>query len=263
MRGGADTELWSIDADGSNHVKVLDDATGPAWAPSRLTFAYQMDDDASVENGIYLAAPDGSSTQKLTDDAENSDLEWSPDGKQLVFLDLDYKLSFYGVESGNVSTTTRTGHNPAWSGGPIGPYPEAVLYTAETDPDWSINAMNPANGNIVPWGFTLLGKSAGQHVHPDVHTGTNRVVFAYNDTDNALYDLFLYDPASDTLTRLTNTPNTNEVWPTFSPDGTRIAFISHPGIYGDHNLFVIDDDGSNRTQVTQLSGSRLKFPDWS
>ena len=49
--------------------------------------------------------------------------------------------------------------------------------------------------------------------------------------------------------------------PKFSPDGTRIAFISDRA--GQNNLWVMDADGSNPRQVQNSSETRVTMPEWT
>jgi Tol biopolymer transport system component len=52
--------------------------------------------------------------------------------------------------------------------------------------------------------------------------------------------------------RLTDSPEVSERWPSFSPDGTKIAFtgITGPGDSPDADVYVMDSDGANRTRLT-------------
>jgi len=49
--------------------------------------------------------------------------------------------------------------------------------------------------------------------------------------------------------------------PKFSPDGTRIAFISDRA--GQNNLWVMDADGSNPVQVQSSQETRVTMPEWT
>jgi WD40 repeat protein len=61
------------------------------------------------------------------------------------------------------------------------------------------------------------------------------------------------------LTRLTNDP-AEDYTPAWSPDGTRIAFVSRRD--GFTNLYVMDTDGNNVTQLTKHK-STIEVPTWS
>jgi dipeptidyl-peptidase 4 len=63
-------------------------------------------------------------------------------------------------------------------------------------------------------------------------------------------DLFVYSLAKQTATRLTSTPEAEEI-PTWSPDGNRIAFVRH------NDLFVIDLATQRERQLTTDGGPDL------
>jgi TolB protein len=71
-----------------------------------------------------------------------------------------------------------------------------------------------------------------------------------------------FDPVSGAggnLFRLTDGTN-HDGWPTWSPDGKRIAF--HSDRDGDLDIWVINSDGSGRTQLTSSAGDDA-HPAWS
>ena len=61
-----------------------------------------------------------------------------------------------------------------------------------------------------------------------------------------------------TLPSLTGTAPTNPVW---SPDGTRIAFISDRS--GKDNIYIINTDGTNLEQITNETYSSIYGISWS
>ncbi len=61
------------------------------------------------------------------------------------------------------------------------------------------------------------------------------------------------------ITRLTDHPK-NGFSPTWSPDGSRIAFASNRA--GTYYLFVMNSDGSNQTPLTETEAQEVK-PAWS
>jgi Tol biopolymer transport system component len=62
-------------------------------------------------------------------------------------------------------------------------------------------------------------------------------------------------------TRLTTTEVAQETWPTWSPDGTQIAFTSNE-LDDFQDIWVMDADGSDPTRLTSTIGFDA-FPEWS
>ncbi len=72
-------------------------------------------------------------------------------------------------------------------------------------------------------------------------------------------DLYVMDIASKRLTRLTNTPRADEGSPSWSPDGSRIVYVSNTS--GSPQLYVISATGGAPQRLTR-SGSQNVAPDW-
>jgi hypothetical protein len=74
-------------------------------------------------------------------------------------------------------------------------------------------------------------------------------------------EIFVVDVATGDKQNISNHP-ARDVGPTFSPDGTKIAFGSDRDTGGETNLYVMDADGSNVTRVT-VHDDRDSSADWS
>ena len=72
-------------------------------------------------------------------------------------------------------------------------------------------------------------------------------------TNNGLYDLYLYNVAAKTNTRITNSPDTPEGFYTFSRDSRKILFNA------DTNTYLINIDGTGKTRFA----IRLSEPAYS
>lgn len=73
-------------------------------------------------------------------------------------------------------------------------------------------------------------------------------------------DLHVWDGATGQITRLTHLNDTLQ--PDWSPDGTRIAFTRYMGEPGKYEVFVMEADGSDVTQIT-FNGFDSENPSWS
>ena len=86
----------------------------------------------------------------------------------------------------------------------------------------------------------------------------SRIVFSNLAFDN--YDIYVMDADGGNRENLSNHP-VHDMDPDWSPDGTKIAFISNRN-GGEYQIYVMDADGKNQTRLTD--GPREKRdPDWS
>src|SRR5215218_1201396 len=84
-------DVFAMDVDGSNVVKVAADPAGPefdgAWSPDGRWVAYR-DSTRGIndDDEIFIARADGSERRNLTNDPANDwGPDWSPDGRTIVF----------------------------------------------------------------------------------------------------------------------------------------------------------------------------------
>jgi TolB protein len=90
------------------------------------------------------------------------------------------------------------------------------------------------------------------------YPGTNGQIVFQSDRDTAAGDLYAITPGGAPQ-RLTTSTGSSD--PVYSPDGTKIAFVSaNPG--GAYQIFVANADGSGRTPVTSGSSAKQQ-PTWS
>jgi len=60
----------------------------------------------------------------------------------------------------------------------------------------------------------------------------------------------------DGLVNLTDDPGTSHLWPSWSPDGNRIVYLSD-------GIDIMDADGANQTMIFDLTGAAARSPSWS
>jgi Tol biopolymer transport system component len=81
-------------------------------------------------------------------------------------------------------------------------------------------------------------------------------------------DLWVMDADGTNQTNLTDTPDTNEGQPAWSPDGTKIAFtgpgdLNEDGSGGLDDIYVMDADGTNQTNLTDTPDDLEYQPSWA
>ena len=89
--------------------------------------------------------------------------------------------------------------------------------------------------------------------------GPNGLI-AFSSTRDGNSQIYSTTRTGLTVTRLTSNA-ASDTDPAFSPDGTRIAFVSDRD-GGDREIYVMDADGSNQTRITSNTGDDMD-PAWS
>ena len=216
--------IWVMQADGQG-LRRLTDATGgssdgsPSWSPTGDRIAFAGDRDGNAE--IYVVAADGSGIRRLTDHrAADGFPDWSPDGARIAFL------------------SDRDGQPAIW------------VMAADGSAPGRLVAGAAAEGARATWS-------------PD----SRSVAFA-SDREGGNLDVYVAEVGAGgtvggtaggaTATKLLTGPGLDGE-PSWSPDGTRLAFASDRD--GSPQVYVANRDGSNVVKVT--SKARSFTPSWA
>ena len=121
----------------------------------------------------------------------------------------------------------------------------------------SLDARERTKALIAAAAAAALALSAADTAQA-AYPGTNGKIVFQSNRDTAAGDLYALTPGGP-VSRLTTSTGSSD--PVYSPDGTKIAFISaNPG--GAYQVFVANADGSGRTPVTSGSSPKQE-PTWS
>lgn len=152
---------------------------------------------------------------------------------------------------------------------------ERILLSSERDGDWDVYSMFPdgsrlvqlttnmaydwaptwsPDGEVVAFASNYLDGQFQQRMRED---GTKETFEMVGDLE-----IYTMDPDRSGVSPLTENELANDGHPVWSPDGSRIAFHSDSGGDGVFEIFVMDADGLNPRQVTDLGGTNWD-PAWS
>jgi uncharacterized repeat protein (TIGR01451 family) len=207
---------------------------------------------------IFLMNPDGTGEVNLTNrQGSDYDPAWSPDGKKIAFVTLrgfDGKTKIYvmnadGTDPKNLSYSSSEDSAPAWS------------------PDGTKIAFVSYGINFPPRIYVMNADGTGRKPISDIeYVGTpswspdgQTIIFTALGRSSEIWAARV--DGSSTV-RLTNNA-WNDLMPVYSPDGTKIAFVSdrHGDIYN-NEIYLMDADGTNPVRLTNSPGTD-SVPSWS
>jgi Tol biopolymer transport system component len=138
------------------------------------------------------------------------------------------------------------------------------FYGYGPDSSWS-----PDSGRMVSSGLFVIDVETGALTDLGSGRGPNwspvgdQIVFSDTTSTQSFYDERLYvidaDGSDRRLLVDTGKLDSNAVW---SPDGSKIAFVSGPGSGEEGQVFVVNADGTGLRQLT-TAGSLYVPPEWS
>jgi Tol biopolymer transport system component len=234
----------------------------------------------SDEDDLYVVEANGSGRRALVEaPGAQFDADWSPDGTKVVYRDARegvnvddeiYVVDADGSGGANLTRDPAGDWSPAWS-----PGGEEIAFASDREGELRIFVM-AADGSGVRrvteiWGEYPAWSPDGERIAFASHVGGT------GPTGDPDYDLFVIDAGGGGgLRRLTSGP-AYDMYPTWSPDGERIAFEStrdtpedfEPPVRdrertADFDVFVVDAEGSGEPEnLTRDLGRQQKFPDWS
>lgn len=256
-RGLTGGELYSVRTDGSQETRLITfakhDLWGAATSPDGRYVAYRV--QAGSRNGglppsdIYVANSDGMHPIRITHSGRHdTQVSWSPDGKHLAYVSMPAGTSGNfsiilvnrdGSGARKIVDGVTTVQNPSWS-----PDGASIVYQSRNGLRQQL-AIVPANGGAPR---RLPGTVDGNEPYWS-RTGT--IVF---DRDDGT--LLLTTANGSTAMKL----SAHGSEPSFSPDGTRIGYVSNAG--GASQIFVANRDGSHAVNVSQLAAQDASHPAW-
>lgn len=204
---------------------VLDNyqAPPPTFSPINKIVYSSGYTDADRRYDIYVMNPDGTGQTRLTYGSASSNLTptWSPDGAEIAFTSI-----------------TQTGG------------------------DDTINQIFIMNADGT--GMTKLFNNPGHHYHPTWSPYGTQIAFTSDLHNPGAYtpnEIYVVNAdGSGSPINLTNSSGTHDDQPSWSPDGTKIAFVSWVG--NNAEIFVMNSDGSGQTNLTN-SVYNDYAPSWS
>jgi hypothetical protein len=243
-----------------------------------IAFGYGEDNSREI---IMMHPTTGSRRQITNNGSIEEAPSFSPDSWTLVYASYrtqdSWELYAYDLRRGTEQQLTSfdgEAHFPAWS--PVRGDTRVVFEGRTLEPEWRTNLwmLNVATGDL--WMLTSGEADSRPCWSPD---GT-QILFGRPTIDttgdglitvNDAADIYVLDLTSGEEKNLTNTPDVNEFYFAWSPNGDWIAYTSvrhdanRDGLINlddSQNLFTIRPDGSDK-RLLDLGGRAVFSPSWS
>lgn len=247
--------IWRIILDGGEPQKIIEGGRNPNWSSDGRRLLFERGYD------IWTANKDGSE-QRRVDGVPPTDLlladrmpAFSPDGSSIAFFQNDkgpigdyWIIPTQGGEAKRLTFDNIFGGAPVWTSDG-----ESVIFPSQRAGSMTLWRVPAAGGQPEP-----VLTSAGEDTEPEISRDGRKLI--YTNTRNS-HVLTVSNPATGKSRELKES-RVDIVDPTFSHDGSKILFF---GIseQGDIQIFTIEADGKNLTQVTRGKGERNIHPQWA
>lgn len=256
QRGGGETEIYSMNADGTNQTRLTNNAVqerSPIFSPDGKTIAYTRYDTPTVGD-LYLMNVDGTGAKRLTSGPETHTAgTFTPDGSKILFTKNVNQATSIWIMNVDGSEQRRLTTSSEWESSPaISPDGAQVVFVRSFEL-WIMNLDGTGQRK-------LSNDPFGQAHNASFSPNGSKIMYSFNKNLNTS----IYIMNSDG-TGLTQVSASGRYSPRFSPDGKKIVFQANEGFGGFGNndeIEVMNVDGSQVVRLTTVEGHDTA-PSWS
>lgn len=272
LRGG----IWIVPARGGEAKQITEFGSYPAWSPDGKQIAFQsnplVDLGAYARNALppstlWLVSAQGGEPHQLTQvgkpEGGHGAPAWSPDGKRMAFEVSDFVSTAIWTISVNGDDAKRL--SPESGYGPVyAPDGQSIFYSRDS----GVLQMHASpvtgepSGEPVP--VTGIGGQPSFVRRVSFSADGRKAAYSLVRRTESISSVSLQPKSATTVdppATLVSNASERNAFPSFSPDGKRIAFTVCNASETGCNIWLINTDGSNQTQLTTADSKQLS-PSW-
>ena len=238
--------IWIANANGTDARKIVEVAIWPSLSPDGRQIAYFR---MKGPDGIYVANSDGTNPRQILGFANTCCVQWSPDGKNLLYFRGNLKTGgsiFTANPDGSNIAEIGPGFNPSWS-----PDSGRIAYT-NCQPNSSQCGLYVMD--LKTKVSTMITKDNG--ANPQWSPRGDRIVYQADDGKGHV-NVFAVNPDGTGVKQLT-AGKSNDGQPVWSRDGNSIYWRSDQNGAG-WALFVMRADGTHPRLVINNAPASINW----
>jgi Tol biopolymer transport system component len=243
----SDGAIFTAARDGTNRVQLTTGPgvrSNPTFSPDGTRIAFWLQERAHVPASLVVMDMKGEHSRVLAEnavvDGPGRPISWSPDSSSIAYStgfspDEIFVARIEGTAPRKISPNGLSASDPAWS-----PDGRLIAFHGATDDpsDNAIYVVNSDGGDV----RRLTHQAETGHSFSQPQWSSDGARLLYYAGPSGENDIWVVNADGSAETNLTNDSD-DEFWPTWSPDGTQIAFDQ------DAKLVVMASDGNGRRQL--------------
>ncbi len=233
-----------------------------AYSPQSRDFRSEKRYGGGQANVLYIFDVNTNDAKRITEGPRPSrDPMWI--GDTIYFdSDRDGHFNIYAFNTGSGKTAQVT-HSKQWDvRWPSSDNQGQIVYEMEGE----LQVLNVKSGKTAPISITVPDDGLARR--PSRVSAANNIE-SYELSpkgERALFsargDIFTAPIEKGPTRNLTHSSGAHDKWPSWSPDGSQIAFISD--LSGEEELYLVPQDGSKPPQQITSGGQAMRYqPEWS
>ncbi|RLD15836.1 MAG: hypothetical protein DRI36_06590, partial [Caldiserica bacterium] len=246
-------DIYVMNSDGTGKTNLTNLSSGypyePKYSPDGTKISYGYYDWNTDEEAFYVMNSDGINKIKIAD-VEVWDSVWSPDSSKIAYTDYQniFIVNSDGTNLQNITGNTLPimNENPCWNGNFT-----KIAYIAEYPDVNKLMVMDSDGSNKIELdSVDTRCRTFSFYPHP------TKIVYS---TDT--YDANIFTVNYDGTGKTQLTFDGESVFPSWSPDLSKIAYYSYDESIGEC-LKIMNSDGSNQIILAEAECNELP-PEWS